>query len=141
MIITGGTPSDAYSVSVEVFNPQTRHSCSLNDLPPQTGCGFRCTQERYGHTHCGQMLCGGGRASSTVRSCLKLNPLTGDFNYTSDSVRLLVEERHNHLCWAVEGEGGPTLLMGGRSSPNTTELLSSDGSSSSSSFPLQYNTT
>ena len=137
MIITGGTPSDAYSVSVEVFNPQTRHSCSLNDLPPQTGCGFRCTQERYGHTHCGQMLCGGGRASSTVRSCLKLNPLTGAFSPTS--VRL-VEMRYAHLCWEVEGEGGPTLLIGGGGSRNSTELLSEDGLSSSASFPLQYNT-
>ena len=127
MIITGGSPSGSVGVSVEVFNPRTRHSCRLDDLPGEV---------RHRHTLCGQMICGGGR-SSTRRSCLKLNPLTGAF--TPTSVRL-VEERSAHLCWAVEGEGGPTLLIGGDYSRRSTELLSSDGLSSSATSPLQYDT-
>ena len=43
-----------------------------------------------------------------------------------------------HLCW--EGEDGDVLLMGGRYSETTTELVSADGSTSSDSFTLEYNT-
>ena len=127
-MITGGKPSDEVGVSVEVFNPHTNHSCRLADLPGEG---------RYQHTLCGKMLCGGGPFSSTLRSCLKLNPLTGAFSPTSVS---LVEGRDGHLCWEVEGEGGPTLLIGGHYSNRSTELLTSDGLSSSASFPLKYNT-
>ncbi len=65
------------------------------------------------------------------------NPLTGDFNPTA--VELGVK-RYNHLCWDVEGEDGPTLLMGGDYSPRTTEFVSQDGSSSSANFTLTYYT-
>ena len=67
---------------------------------------------------------------------MKLNPQTGTFDPTSVS---LLEERRDHLCWEIEGEGGPTLLMGGFYS-RSTELVSPDGLSSSASFPLQYKT-
>ena len=40
----------------------------------------------------------------------------------------------------VEGETGPTLLMGGWPSNRTTELVSQDGSSSSANFTLKYDT-
>ena len=66
-----------------------------------------------------------------------LDPLTGAFTTTSVS---LVEKRKNHLCWDVEGENGPTLLMGGAYSQQSTELVSSDGLSSSASFTLKYKT-
>ena len=68
-----------------------------------------------------------------------MNPLTGIF--TPTSVRLK-EERADHLCWDVEGENGPTLLMGGYGydSKRSTELVSSDGLSTSASFALTYNT-
>ena len=121
---------------VEIFNPKTNHSCSLPNLPTISGS----REVRYQHSLCGGMICGGaggGYNSSTQRSCLKLNPLTGAF--TPTSVRL-VERRYDHLCWDVEGEGGPTLLIGGRFSPRSTELVYSDGSSSSSSFTLPYDT-
>ena len=116
-------PSSKVGVSVEVFNPHTNHSCRLADLPGEV---------RYGHTLCGQMLCGGGDFSSTQRSCLKLNPLTGAFSPTS--VRL-VEEREDHLCWDVDGD---VLLLGGGFSQRSTELVNSDGLSSSASFNLIY---
>ena len=73
--------------------------------------------------------------SKTTQSCLKLNPLTGVFTPTSVK---LVEERWTHLCWDVEGEGGPTLIIGGTGSPRSTELVTSDGLSSSANFSLQY---
>ena len=122
LIITGGDRRDEVGVSVEVFNPHTGHSCRLADLPGEV---------RFRHTLCGQMICGGWESR---RSCLKLNPLTGAFSPTSVS---LVEERYSHLCWEIEGEGGPTLLIGGYSS-RSTELLSSDGSSSNPSFSLPF---
>ena len=65
-----------------------------------------------------------------------LNPLTGAFTPTSVSLQ---EEREDHLCWDVEGEGGPTLLIGG-GSRRSTELVSPDGLSSSASFTLTYDT-
>ena len=129
VIVTGGRPEVLVGVSVEVFNPHTNHSCKLRDLPGEV---------RQHHSQCGGMICGGGdNNSSTRRSCLKLNPLTGAF--TPTSVRL-VEERYDQLCWDVEGEGGPTLLIGGAFSPRSTELVNSDGSSSSASFTLHHDT-
>ena len=62
-----------------------------------------------------------------------MNPLTGAF--TPTSLRL-VEERENHLCWPVEGEGGPMWLIGGDFSPHSTELIGSDGLISSKGFFL-----
>ena len=128
MIITGGEPSSSVGVKVEVFNIKTKKSCPLPDLPGG---------ERRSHTQCGRLLCGGGWNSSTQQSCLMLNPLTGDFTPTSVSLR---EKRYGHLCWDVEGENGPTLLMGGYYSERSTELVSSDGSSSSANFYLRYDT-
>ena len=117
-------------MKVEVFNLRTKKSCLLADLPGDV---------RYKHSLCGRLLCGGhgDYFTSAERSCLMFNPLTG--NFTSTSVRL-GEERVDHLCWDVEGENGPTFLMGGRFSPRSTELVSSDGSTSSANFNLKYDT-
>ena len=106
-----------------MFNIETKKSCALPDLPGDV---------RFGHSLCSRLLCG-GYDSSTLRSCLMLDPRTG--NFTPTSVRLR-EERWDHLCWDVEGENGPTLLMGGYYSERSTELVSSDGSYSSASFTL-----
>ena len=128
VIITAGLPSKTVGVSVEVFNPQTRHSCRLVDLPPGKG--------RYQHSLCSNLLCGGFTSvfSGEERSCLKLNPRTGVFSPTS--IRL-VKRRTIHVCWEVEGKGGPALLLGGFHSPNSTELVGSDGLTSSKSFSLE----
>ena len=117
-------------VRVEVFNPHTNHSCNLPDLPGEV---------RYSHSQCGRMICGGGASTLSTRSCLKLNPLTRAF--TPTSVRL-IKKRKDHLCWDVEGEGGPTLLIGAwhSDSRHSTELVNSDGSSFSASFTLKYDT-
>ena len=125
MIITGGLPDSSVGVKVEVFNIKTKKTCQLPDLPGQV---------RWGHTHCGDLLCG-SRDSSTQQSCLILNPLTGDFTPASVTLR---EQRAGHLCWDVEGENGPTLLMGGDYSYRSTELVSPDGLTSSANFTLTY---
>ena len=122
MLITGGEPRSSVGNSVEVFNPHTKHSCNLTDLPGE---------RRYQHSLCGDLLCGGDSSSSTRRSCLKLDPQTGVFTYTLVS---LVADRTYHQCWDVEGEG--VLLIGGNYSPRSTELVSPDGSSSTASFNL-----
>ena len=113
-------------MKVEVFNIKTKKTCQLPDLPGDA---------RYIHSQCGNLLCGG--YDSVSRSCLMLDPLTGKFTPTSVTLR---EERVSHLCWDAEGENGPTLLMGGYDLKRSTELVSSDGSSSSSSFSLTYET-
>ena len=129
MIVTGGEGwHKSVGVSVEIFNPHTKHSCRLPDLPGKA---------RHAHSQCGRLICGGCCSSSSLQSCLKLNPLTGAF--TPTSVKLL-ERRHSRLCWDVEGEGGPSLIIGGKHSPSSTELVNSDGLSSSASFNLQYDT-
>ena len=110
-------------MKVEVFNIKTKKTCHLPDLPGDA---------RDTHSQCGNLLCGG--YDSVSRSCLMLDPLTGKFTPTSVTLR---EERLFHLCWNLEGENGSTLLMGSDST-RITELVSSDGSSSSSSFSLTY---
>jgi len=128
--ITGGIPSPTVGVKVEVFNINTKKTCHLPDLP-----GSR----RVHHSHCGHLLCGGWGYSETRQSCLKLNPLTGDFTSTSVTLR---EWREDHLCWDVEGENGPTLLIGGdwSGTRRSTELVSSDGLTSSPNFNLPFDT-
>jgi len=129
VIITGGLPYKKLEVGrkVEVFNINTKKTCQLPDLPGQV---------RRFHTQCGHLLCGGYYSSSS-RSCLMLNPLTGDFTPTSVTLR---EERSLHLCWDVEGENGSTLIMGGQYSKRSTELVSLDGLTSTASFNLTYDT-
>ena len=114
-----------------MFNVKTMKSCPLDDLPGGVTGG-----RRGGQSLCSGLLCG-GYDSSTEQSCLMLDPLTGAFTTTSVSLR---EKRKNHLCWDVEGENGPTLLMGGAYSQQSTELVSSDGFSSSAGFTLKYKT-
>ena len=130
-MITGGMPNSSVGVKVEVFNVKTKQTCILPDLPGSA---------RLHHTQCGRLLCGGLGASdpsTESRSCLMPNPLTGAFTPTSVTLR---EKRQYHLCWDVEGETGPALLMGGDYSPRSTELVSPDGSSSSDNFTLEYDT-
>ena len=124
-----------------MFNSNTSHSCRRSDFPGG---------ERSGHSLCGHFLCGGGTStdSDTQRTCLKLNPLTGDFTFTPVT---LIHKRSGHMCWDIDGEDGPVLLLGGvgkwvndgshgPEASRTTELVSSDGSSSSASFSLLNDT-
>ena len=108
----GGRNSQPFK-SVEAYNPHIKKICKLPDLP----------EPRYAHTVCGGLLC-------SERSCLKLGPL----GFVKATVSLQ-QKRLYHLCWNVP-EG--VLLLGGDSSPLTTELVLRDGSASVSKFDLSY---
>ena len=99
--------------SVEAYNPHIKKICKLPDLP----------DSRQLHTVCGGLLC-------SERSCLKLGP----WGFVKTTVSLQ-QRRTHHLCWNVP-EG--VLLLGGSSSPSTTELVLLDGSASVSKFDLSY---
>ena len=122
LVITGGSGGqpccETARKKVELYNPSSGHSCSLPDLP----------QEMSLHTQCGLLLCGDF-------SCLLMEGTT--FSRTSV---ILKEERRLHLCWSLPGAGGEVMLLGGSKSPTTTEVVSPDGSSSRTSWDLQYDT-
>ena len=118
ILIAGGhTNNGAYLKSVEAYNPHIKKVCKLSNLP----------ESRVGHTVCGGLLCGG---KDTDRSCLKFGPL--GFLRANASLQ---QNRLSHLCWNVP-EG--VLLLGGKDSPSTTELVLRDGSASVSKFNLSY---
>ena len=119
MIITGGSYQPE---KVEVYNPMSQSSCALADLPDR----------RYGHSLCGGLLCGGYGTSHIGRSCLVWDANTRTFTTGRE---VLVEWRRDHLCWAA---AGGVLLLGGDWSPTTSELVASDGTTSTASFSLQY---
>ena len=107
--------------STEVFNPKTGDS----------GQTRRITEGRRSGTFCNNFLCGG---SPTFKSCEKFDGISS-FEALSVS---LIERREHHLCWGLPS--GEVLLLGGRHSHTTTELVSADGSVSSTSFTLPYET-
>ena len=116
ILITGGYNGRDLK-SVEAYNPHNKKICKLPDLP----------YTDYEHTLCGGLLCGG---RNSEKSCLKLGP--SGFVKTTVSLK---QRRRFHLCWNVP-EG--VLLLGGESSPSTTELVLRDGSASVSKFGLTY---
>ena len=120
LLITGGFSS--YSTrhrALEAFNPYISKICNLPYLP----------DHRSFHTFCGGLVCG-GRSHSQDRTCLKLGPL--GFLRANASLQ---QPRKHHLCWNVP-EG--VLLLGGKDSPSTTELVLRDGSASVSKFDLSH---
>ena len=70
----------------------------------------------------------------SYRSCVKFG---GNGTFIPLPVSM-VEERTSHICWGLPS--GEVLLLGGWSSPTTTERISTDGSSSSADFTLPYDT-
>merc|ERR1711988_681028 len=109
-IITGG--SGRVSSKVEIFNPVSRRTCPLPNLP----------EGMYHHSHCGILLC-------SWKSCLKMNS-TGSFSPAPVS---LLKNRVDHLCWSLPGGGGAW-------SPKTTEVISSNFNSTKPSWGLKYKT-
>lgn len=108
-------------MSVEVFNPEKQVNCTLRDLP----------NSRFGHTLCGGLLCGGVYNS---QSCLLWDKESRTFVPTEVQ---LSSPRSHHLCWKVSDNHG-IILIGGTGDSKTSELVVSDGSSSITSFDLQY---
>ena len=120
-IISGGLPD--VPNSFELYNPTSGNSCPA----PQDLLNMR-----YDHSSCSNLICGGAISPQT---CEKI---TGTEVTPLPSLRLR-QERYHHLCWSLPGPGdNKILLLGGRSSPTTSEIVS--GSSSSESFELPYKT-
>jgi len=122
VLIAGGWYGGEVS-SAEVYNPITRTTCSVGDLPAV----------RSSFSLCHGMACG-GYPDTNYRSCVKFE---ADGTFTPMFVTLR-EERYWHLCWSLPS--GEVLLLGGWGSPATTERVSADGSSSSADFTLPYDT-
>ena len=125
-IIIGGSNYGGKHDIVETFNPETGVACIVGRLP----------EVRAAHTLCNNLLCGGNGnpAPSTRGQCLLFDGLS---SFTSLPVTL-VKEREMHMCWSLPS--GDVMLIGGALSKTTTEIVSKDGSSSTASFDLPYNT-
>ena len=110
---------------VELYNPKSKQSCHLASLP----------DDRFSHSSCGDLVCGGGKSPSSQRSCLHISTLL-----TPGSRRniQLSQRRRDHLCWKMPGGDDEVLLLGGTYSPSSTEVVK--GTKSSSSFRLQDKT-
>ena len=111
---------------MEVFHPYSNQTCALSNLPPMEG--------RSQSTLCSGLLCG-GVAGSASKSCLRFDDDDGQFKNTTVTLQ---QNRNEDLCWS-RSDGA--LLLGGEGSESlrSSELLQSDGSSSSTSFSLEYN--
>ena len=115
-LISGGLPYSS-NKKVELYNPYSGNSCPVQDLQ----------EARPGHTSCSGLICG-SRSFSTRRSCEKI---TGTEVSPLPSLTL-DQERYHHLCWSLPGYGGDKiLLLGGRSSPTTSEVVSGSKSTGS----------
>ena len=126
VLITWGV-GDGYTglTSVEVLSPSgVLLPCTV--LPRPTS---RSHESMSGHTQDGEVACGGGEYA-TGTSC---STLTGSGWTTSHQLQ---QWRYDHSSWSSPAG---LLLMGGRSSPTTTELLTDTGSSLAS-FYLEYST-
>ena len=112
---------------VEVISPSGSLSCKLPPLPREEyDCEHNCDISHYGHTHNGNLICGG----TDDRFC---------FNLTSSGWKMshrLLQRRSGHTSWSVD-EG--VMLMGGADSPRTTEIAKWDGSNVET-FRLKYET-
>ena len=118
----GGRNSGGYLSSAEEFNPETRHSCAVEDIPKASHYGSLCNN----------MYCGG---NGGYTSCVRYH---GNGTFTQLPVTL-VKSRYKHICWGLPS-GEVILMGGGGSSSKTTERVSADGSSSSPDFNLPYDT-
>ena len=126
ILITGGQSGHSYRVesylkSAEIYRPSHDTSCTLPELP----------QGRSGHTQDGPWACGGGRDSSTERTCDKFS----EGNWTRQSLNLR-KERWGHMSWAT---ASGLYLIGGYYSGNTSELVKENGTVVKG-FPLKYDT-
>ena len=119
-LITGG---DSSGKKAELYNPASGNSCPVQDLQ----------EDRYGHTSCGGLICGGW--GQLAQSCERI---TGTQVSPLPSLSL-TEKRTYHLCWSLPGDEGNILLLGGEGwdgPDTTTEIVTA--TSSSASFQLDY---
>ena len=122
VLITGGADGDDRKSS-EIYNPLTKTSCSLPQLPDARG----------GHSQNAGLTCGGGyKAPASANTCVKWNPASGTWKKS----HTLKEGRIGHVSWAAESG---VYLLGGNSANTrrTSEKVNKDGSVEDS-FSLKY---
>ena len=118
IIITGGKTGTG-EPTVELLDEHGTLICNLPNLP----------EERFGHTQTGLIACGGDHQSHGISTCLTFQD--GSWTYSN-----LNEQRYIHSSWnSPQG----VMLLGGKSSKRTSEILTEDGQWNSS-FDLQYKT-
>ena len=122
VLITGGSGSSSTTLrSAEIYNPLTKTSCSLPQLP----------ENRYGHTQDGELACGGGADPGTT--CVKWSPVSGTWTKS----HTLRQKRLSHVSWATSSG---VYLIGGFYSTRTSEKVKLDGSVVYGGFGLKYDT-
>ena len=126
ILITGGFSGDT-THTAEVFLPWSNTSCRLPSLPGP----------RVGHIQSGDRLCGGDNGRSPEFTCRQWSMQQGVwsrlFLWGAESARTYSSG------WAL---GDSLIIMGGGYDPirQTSKIVSSDGDSASSSFPMKYET-
>ena len=122
VLMTGKGGNYAQSRTTEIYNPRTKTSCSLPQLP----------EDRYYHSQDGDLACGGGRyGSSTATTCVKWNPVSGTWNQS----HTFKHKRHGLVSWET---ASGVYLIGGDTS-RTSEKVKLDGSVEEG-FGLKYYT-
>ena len=121
VLITGGYNKGDLQ-SVEIYNPVTKTTCSLPQLP----------EGRCFHTQDAGLACGG--QGDLGNTCVKWSSESGSWTQS----HTLRQRRQNHVSWATE-DG--VYLIGGQDSSSwrTTELVKEDGSVEDG-FSLKYDT-
>ena len=109
-MITGGRNNFRLK-SAEVFNPVTKTSCSIPQLP----------EGRYYHSQEQGLVCGGGYPDPIGTTCVKWSPASGTWNQS----HTLLVKRFAHVSW-VTASG--VYLIGGEWSRTTSEKVKMDGS-------------
>ena len=122
VLITGGADGDD-RFSSEIYNPFTKTSCSVPQLPDARGV----------HSQNAGLTCGGGyKAPASSNNCVKWNPATGTWKKS----HTLKESRSEHVSWATAS--GVYLLGGNKANTKrTSEKVNKDGSVEDS-FSLKY---
>ena len=123
VLITGGFYTSPLR-STEIYNPITKTTCSLPQIPEY---------RRY-HTQDGDLTCGGGKyGSSTNATCVKWNRTSGTWTQS----HTLRHKRWQHVSW--ETASGVYLIGGDIRDNRTSEKVKSDGSVEDAFIP-KYNT-
>ena len=117
-MVTGG---EGEGTSVELLNLDGSWHCSLPPLPEQ----------RDSHTQTGLVACGGFEKNrKSEKSCVRFSK--GEEEWKKSHT--LKKSRRGHAAWnSPDG----VLLMGGRDSPTTTELLTNNGDTTPG-FKIKY---
>jgi len=108
IMITGGYPEKDVGQLAELLSPNGTHICELERMP----------EKRFKHTQSGLISCG-GNGNGPGYSCLSFAGGSWKKHGTT-----LVSRRVSHNSW---NQGDKVMLIGGYSSPKTTETISSNG--------------